>query len=63
MVPKESGINQSDTTRPGHDFRLMRTHIVTFSRLVSSHGRDGEVKQSSIFIIMETQFAIQSQVM
>ena len=32
----------------GHDFRLVRTHIVTFSRLVCM-GRDGEVKQRQHF--------------
>ena len=33
IVPKESGFNQSETA-----WRLMRTHIVTFSRL-SCHGK------------------------
>ena len=39
MVPKASGFKPI-----GHDFRLMRTHIVTFSGS-SAMGRDGEVKQ------------------
>ncbi len=57
MVPKESGFNQSETASG----KCARECDVFHARLP----RQGMVKlyKGSIFVIKETQFAIQSQVM
>ena len=53
MVPKESGFNQSDTTSVHSDVFQAR---LPWEEMV-------KLNKGSIFIITETQFAIQSQVM
>ena len=47
----------------GHDFRLMRTHIVTVFQVGLPWKEMVKLNKGNIFIITETQFAIQSQVM
>ena len=57
MVPKESGFNQSETTSPNaHAYRDVFQARLSWEEMV-------KLNKGSIFIITETQFAIQSQVM
>ena len=57
MVPKESGLNQSETTSyNAHTHRDVFQARLPWEEMV-------KLNKGSIFIITETQFAIQSQVM
>ena len=57
MVPKQSGFNQSDTTSSNaHAHRDVFQARLPWEEMV-------KLNKGSIFIITETQFAIQSQVM
>ncbi len=56
MVPKESGFNQSETTSNAHAHRDVFQARLPWEEKV-------KLNKGSIFIITETQFAIQSRVM
>ena len=57
MVPKESGFNQSETaSAKSHAHRDVFQASLPWQEMV-------KLNKGSIFIVMETQFAIQGQVM